>query len=281
VFDSLALGVFDPLLNFSAKQDVLQPIKESSKVKRHSDSDQDPLISNRITMNPDKPTKVLRKKPKTVDDVVSAKSKEPHPVVDEGFLLGAIAAGDVAAVRAERQSKVASSAPGSRLPSQANMFVTPPLSRAYATVAAGREIAATDDFCSAGVEMATAMHSEPTSGINTRPDALSQLWGTEQWATRRGFRFARKSTPIEAIIVRLDKTTGAVDVQRVVDIDAAFNGFKAALQVLFCTIAFVVLSSFTSRFLCQLFMLLKSPRLTAQQKANGDALVQKSLLERV
>lgn len=36
-------------------------------------------------------------------------------------------------------------------------------------------------------------------------------------------------TPVEALIVRLDKTTGAAEVKRVADLDASFGAFKAAL----------------------------------------------------
>jgi hypothetical protein len=39
------------------------------------------------------------------------------------------------------------------------------------------------------------------------------------------------TTPIEAIVVRVDKITGAVDVHRVVSLPTAFSAFLAALRL--------------------------------------------------
>ena len=161
--------------------------------------------------------------PKTlVDDAHS------HPVVDEEWLMGAIAAADAAAASARVS---AASGGGSALISTRSST-----SRAFSTLS----LPCIQVAPVSAVDIVSPSNSPAT--VSVSPNAGLPDFELTSGADPHGavdddspcvqkLALCPRTTPIEAIIVRLDKATGAVDVQRVADIDASFRGFSAALQL--------------------------------------------------
>lgn len=254
VFDPLAIGGQDPFFAALAAAAAASSGSVADPARDSCSSAAPVLTPSAPSAKKPKETLVSRK----ASPALSASARrskrrddadDSHPIVDEEFLLGAIAAAD---------ASVAASHVGAIYGSTQLVPLPGPPSRGFSTLAGGVKtvIEVSDEAPANG--LLEVPNEAPVSGAAGDVRRLS---------------FCPLTTPIEAIIVRLDKATGAVDVQRVVDVDAAFGGFLAALQVSCTEIDDSVARNMHRHpaHALQLHKLLKPPRATAQQRARDAA----------
>jgi len=229
IFDPLGMSGADAFFASLAAASASSHV--NSKASSGSYSRLDSKISSAETLGDAATTPLPRGRRSHTQCKTSDDDAHAHPVVDEDFLMGAIAAADAAAASARAS---ATSSGGAGLTSTRSSQ-----SRAFSTVS-GPELPDILPAPELAVDVVPLVSSttaiiSPSAGlpdfelpgsIDPHPAAVDAIFPPV-----KKLDLCPRTTPIEALIVRLDKSTGAVDVQRVTDIDASFRGFLAALQL--------------------------------------------------
>jgi hypothetical protein len=191
------------------------------------------------------PIKARRRKSKAEHTTSNATLE--HPIVDDAFLLSAADSALAALNVLSPASQIGSS---DAKPSLANRSVLPPYqTRAFSSASLQRL-----QFLKYGLVCQSDLDSDGVTTHFQQPHCSSMSSASTVSSTNIAYacevpvptlepssilsvdaspwsKLDPLTTPIEAIIVRFDKSTGAVDVQRVVSLPTAFSAFLAALRL--------------------------------------------------
>jgi hypothetical protein len=183
------------------------------------------------------PLKAARKRGKASDKSSDTLAAAAHPIVDDSFLLAAAAAAEAAPILPPTSTPVTATAADIRGGSSGS--ASAPLlqvqRRAFSSTrllgqGQGLEAAAADPAAAVAEPATAAAQGGVTAAASQVVEASPEEAGQQELQPRLPF-LDPYTTPIEALVVRVDKATGEVDVQRVVSLPTAFSAFLAALRL--------------------------------------------------